>query len=489
MNLADLKTPGVYVREIPTLGSSIVGVATAIPAFIGYTEKFTLNGKNQFDGLDADAYVPLGSLRIASFKEYVDNFGGPKASETRYTVKVKDVVRKIDDGGTPKEVLDSRDITVTPGATPIQYLMYYQIQMYFANGGGPCYIVPAGSYTDGIAKPKLVSALNDVVAKLDEPTLLLFPDAVALEADLYGVYQAALLQCEELQDRFVIMDLASSGKIIKIANVDTAVEAHFRGDEGIGLNSLKYGAAYHPWLKTSFAASYEAANITIEHKRDFTDQTVDPSTTVADQAVPAASNIGANLAAVKAANAAYGQIKAVLGRERIILPPSGAMAGLYAFTDSTRGVWKAPANISVNQAIGLTVNYNNREQENLNVDADGGKSINIIRSFTGRGLIVWGGRTLDGNSNEWRYINIRRFFNYVEESVKKALSRYVFEANDANTWVTVGTAIDSFLRLQWQAGALQGAKPEQAYFVRLGLGQTMTPDDVLNGRLIIQIGM
>jgi hypothetical protein len=102
---------------------------------------------------------------------------------------------------------------------------------------------------------------------------------------------------------------------------------------------------------------------------------------------------------------------------------------------------------------------------------------------------VWGARTLDGNSNEWRYINVRRFFNMVEESCKKASERFVFEPNDRNTWVTVRGMIEIFLLLQWRAGALQGAVPEHAFFVKVGLGETMTDLDLLEGRMIVEIGM
>jgi uncharacterized protein len=481
MNLADLKTPGVYINEIPTLPSSIVGVETAIPAFIGYTEKFMLNGKNQFDG--GGTYTPKESLRISSAKEYIDNFGGPKPGEATFTVSVKDKVRKIAVADITKEVLDARSITVKTGAN-VKFLMYYQVQMYFANGGGPCYIVPAGPYSASPGKAKMLDALNEVVAKLDEPTLLIFPDGTSLSKnDLYtSVYTAALQQCEELKDRFVIMDLVPGAN-----NAQTISD--FRGDDdsaGIGTNNLKYGAAYHPWLKSNFSAVYADEDVAIEHKRDYRDETATPPTDAADQDVPGAA---ADLKALGAATALYAQIKVVVDNERLTLPPSGAMAGIYAATDNARGVWKAPANVSVSETIGLTVTYTDQEQEELNVDATGGKSINIIRSFTGRGIIVWGARTLDGNSLEWRYVNVRRFFNYVEESVKKGMTRYVFEPNDANTWVTVRATIENFLRLQWQAGALQGTKPEHAYFVRVGLGQTMTAEDVLEGRLIIQIGM
>ena len=172
-----------------------------------------------------------------------------------------------------------------------------------------------------------------------------------------------------------------------------------------------------------------------------------------------------------------------------ILPPSPAMAGIYSRIDNERGVWKAPANASVLRAKGVLVNINDLMQESLNVDVDAGKSVNAIRVFAGKGVMVWGARTLAGNDNEWRYISVRRFFNMVEESVKKSTSWVVFEPNDANTWVKVKSMIENYLTLLWRQGALAGAKPEEAFRVYVGLNQTMTFVDILEGRMIIRIEM
>jgi hypothetical protein len=171
------------------------------------------------------------------------------------------------------------------------------------------------------------------------------------------------------------------------------------------------------------------------------------------------------------------------------IPPSGAVAGIYARVDNARGVWKAPANESINSVSGPSVQISADEQSNLNVDAVAGKSINAIRSFTGKGTLVWGARTLAGNDNEWRYVSVRRFFNMVEESCKKSTEPFVFEPNDANTWVKVQGMIENFLTVLWRQGALQGAKPEHAFYVAVGLGKTMTALDILEGRMIVEIGM
>jgi phage tail sheath protein FI len=125
----------------------------------------------------------------------------------------------------------------------------------------------------------------------------------------------------------------------------------------------------------------------------------------------------------------------------------------------------------------------------MNVDVTAGKSVNAIRAFTGKGTLVWGARTLAGNDNEWRYVSVRRFFNMVEESVKKATYQFVFEPNDANTWVKVRAMIENYLTVLWRQGALAGAKPEQAFYVKVGLNITMTAQDILEGYMNVEIGM
>jgi uncharacterized protein len=185
----------------------------------------------------------------------------------------------------------------------------------------------------------------------------------------------------------------------------------------------------------------------------------------------------------------YSAILAGIQNTNTAVPPSGAVAGIFAYVDRTRGVWKAPANASISGIIGPTDTFTASELDDLNVDPNSGKSINAIRSFTGKGTLVYGARTLAGNDNEWRYVNVRRFFNFVEESCKKASEQFVFEPNDANTWVRVQAMIENFLMVLWRQGALQGVKPEHAFYVAVGLGKTMTALDILEGRMIIEIGM
>ncbi len=409
------KTPGVYLEEISKFPPSVAQVETAIPAFIGYTAKGPENEPT----------------RISSMLEYETIFGQAKPESFTFT---------INDGVVEAQV------------TPSPFKMYYAMQMYFANGGGDCYVVSVGAYS-AVDFNELKAGL-DTLEKEDEPTLIVFPDAVSLDADeAYNLYQKALDQAQAMGDRFVIVDVVGDG--------DNAVD-DLRDELDSGDN-LKYGAAYYPKLETILTYNYDAATTMVQ---------------------------GNSMESLKSTDSElYNKAKKAIEAKRVIMAPSSAMAGVYAKVDGTSGVWKAPANLGLNYVVAPTVKISHGDQEGLNVDPTAGKSINAIRSFTGKGTLVWGARTLDGNSNEWRYISVRRFFNMVEESVKKATERFVFESNTANTWIRVQTMIENFLNQQWQAGALAGSKPEEAYYVSVGLNKTMSAQDILEGRMNIEIGM
>lgn len=169
-----------------------------------------------------------------------------------------------------------------------------------------------------------------------------------------------------------------------------------------------------------------------------------------------------------------------------VLPTSGAIAGVWATNDASRGVWNAPANVGIATMVMPKLPIAGDDQDDLNVPVQG-IAINAIRTFQGRGSLIWGARTLDSLSNDWRYIQVRRTMIYVEQSVKQALDAMVFRPNTAQTWVTVVSMIESFLHGLWASGGLMGSSPAQAYNVVAGLGSTMTPDDVLNGVMRVQV--
>jgi phage tail sheath protein FI len=171
------------------------------------------------------------------------------------------------------------------------------------------------------------------------------------------------------------------------------------------------------------------------------------------------------------------------------VPPSGAIAGIIAMTDNARGVWKAPANAGLSRVVKPMKIFTEPELNALNIDVAGGKSINVIRSFQGYGTLVWGARTLSGNDMDWRYISTRRFCMMVEKSVRLALELVKTESNDGVLWQKVKSQVENFLIILWREGGLQGQKPENACFVQVGLGQSMTQADVDAGNLIVRFGL
>ncbi len=630
--MATYKTPDVYVQEISLLSPSVAEVETAIPAFIGYTKKADEFGPGDLKN------VPV---RVTSLLEYEELFGGAPP------INVDEIV------------LDENNV-VSSQTINAKFYLYDSLRLFFKNGGGKCYIVSIGSYKDTFTKAHFETGLSKLKKK-DEPTMILFPDAVLFESNaLYDLQQQALSQCSELQDRFGIFDLLES----------KASDATFDWQDGIdefrnnvGINNLKYGAAYTPWLKSnlgldihyrdvkgkitrggnvialdiltndstvqdtisdlddsladvgklegdvntlkgsesSLRAKYvtlvddfKGGPTTIKFKALFNfiydivmaidgwGGTTSPVTggslktdianmianslkasmetligydRSADSTFAAAYNLyaahtteatewadifgasappadastfpatGVDAEKMRAAepkvtlvfnqvNAAVAQLVSSsvnyestfennlynthtvyknmidkLETSMTTLPPGGAIAGIYAMVDSSRGVWKAPANVSLSSVSGITEIIDNKEQEDLNVDVVAGKSINAIRPFTGKGILVWGARTLAGNDNEWRYVSVRRFFNMVEESIKKSTYWAVFEPNDANTWIKVKSMIENYLTQKWRDGALAGSKPDEAFFVNVGLGVTMTAQDILEGRMNVEIGM
>ncbi|MCG1053457.1 phage tail sheath family protein [Mycetohabitans sp. B5] len=170
------------------------------------------------------------------------------------------------------------------------------------------------------------------------------------------------------------------------------------------------------------------------------------------------------------------------------IPVSAAVAGAYCSVDRDRGVWKAPANVQLQGKVVPKFVVSDAVQGIYNQYP---KPLNIIRCFQAGVPLVWGARTLadDSEKERWRYVPVRRLFGAAEKDIKRAMAFAVFEPNSQPTWEKVRAAIDAYLYGIWKAGGLMGTKPEEAYFVRLGLGVTMTQDDIDEGKMIVQVGM
>ena len=266
-----------------------------------------------------------------------------------------------------------------------------------------------------------------------------------------------------------------------------------------GTTGLRYGAAYTPWLraawpKTVYADSFgnvfarRGAGAGLSLTSVLTDTPASLVAAVCQANDGSREKREAEVELRRRSNIYAGIIRG-LDALALTVPPSGAVAGVYTFTDRTRGVWKAPAGVGISGVQGPVRTYTHDELAALRVHGVSGKSVNPVRFFTGRGTLVYGARTLAGNDNEYRYVNVRRLVNMLEESIEKAIEQLVREPNDANTWAQVQGMIENFLTLLWRAGALQGNKPEDAFWVAVGMGRTMTPVDVAEGRLIVQVAV
>ncbi len=565
--MAQYKTPDVYVKERSLLAPSVAEVATAIPAFIGFTQ-LTADSKGE-----SSVGKPY---RLTSLAAYEALFGGAQKEEF-----------KVEYNASTDECYISSEEQGKADGSYITFYLYQAISHYFANGGGACYAISIGGHDTVKANmtAKLYMDAIDLLEEVDEVTLLSAPESVLMDSVAhYSVQNHALQHCEKMKERFALVDVQQAAGFNRgELSVDVATA---RDQVSSG---LQYGAAYYPYVRTTMARSFNEAEVMVDYSltlqklhssyaSSFVDKngddvneygqvlddagaitgeyavvyidvggsvkvdkmgyavamTADGSVqrvvgsepygiftdddgsdylnhkgfvmsaidsndigtgnikkTIATETKPYVASL-AYLSEPKwrlASTALHAKIKVMLGKNYLVLPTSAAIAGVIAKVDASRGVWKAPANVALAKVKEPCVAIDNGEQADMNVDVIAGKSINAIRSFIGKGSLVWGARTLKGNDNEWRYISVRRLFNMIEESVQKASHFAVFEPNTPFTWLKLKTMIENYLENLWRQGALFGETPDAAFFVNVGLGQTMTEDDINNGLMHIEIGL
>jgi phage tail sheath protein FI len=469
-----LATPGVYIEEKSSFGSSVVPVKTAIPAFIGYTSKAIRGSKDLTN-------VPT---KISSLGQFEELFGG--APQTKFNIEANDSTV-----GFKLSFVDST-----------RFMLHSSMRLFYANGGADCYIVSVGNYSEKIDAAKLNDPTGSGLTTLEkylEPTIVVIPDAILLdENDCYSLQASMIQHCGyKLKNRFAILDVYRGAQERTFDEQD-AVDT-FRN--GVGANFLQWGAAYYPFLHTTVinkseidftritnldglvevlskevAQNLEADNITVPRSEGITAEINKiPETTDSD----GVNSLNSTLTVISPSlNLILAEISEMLN----LLPPSAAMAGAYTMVDSAASVAQSPANISLGSVIAPAININNDNQEDLNLPLNG-KAVNAIRTFQGKGVLVWGARTLEGNSKDYRYISVRRTMTFLEQSIKSAAEAFVFAPNNATTWSTLSATVSSFLSNQWQSGLLAGQSAEDAFVVEIGLGATMTPNDILDGIL------
>lgn len=482
-------TPGVYITEENTFPISTIAVETAVPVFIGYTEKADRDGKSI-----------LGKpTKITSLYEFITYFGG--SFRSRFSLNKA----KANDKNSFKIGTDDMVVNIMDKNTSY---FYNAIRSFYHNGGNVCYILSVKVYGDELsgtqAKSLDVSEKDffpedredvfTILEKEPEPTIVIMPDVVSLAEKATELYKLALQHCAKMQSRFGIFDVYMETEKPNVNNIEV-----FR--DGIGMMNLDYGAAYYPYLNTTVVQNDEVDYRNLDdltqlqeilvkeqlNSIELIEKVKEIMEKVKRLDPPAPEHIKTYHESLKAISPIYGKIMEEIRSKLNLLPPSGAIAGIYTSVDASRGVWKAPANISLNTVNSPAILISSQEQEQMNVDVNTGKSINVIRSFPGIGTLVWGARTLDGNSTDWKYINVKRTLIMIEQSLKLAIRNYVFEPNDTNTWVNISSMFDNFLNNLWKQGALAGAVPQQAYNVQIGLGSTMTPEDILLGILRVNV--
>ncbi len=495
-------SPGVYLEEVERGSKPIEAAGTAVAAFIGFTERRPADNRgqpqlvtswtqftNEFGGFVPGAFLPhavygyflngggvcyiqsLMSIEEGSTKPSSNGRAPAKASvplpargglgptmevqpQSGGTMTVTitdpdppgadDLFRVTLRSGTAEEVFDNLSLSRAKGARNAAEVINREsklVRIKELDSTAPLTERrPApGTYTVEQGKPEtaaLVSATSfegSLVERsglaglevIDEITMVAIPDLMAgylsgslSRDDVKAVQLAVIAHCEQMRDRFAILD--------PLPNLNAQQISDWRTKE-TNYDS-KYAALYYPWI------------------------------TVAN---PLAKRGGPAL---------------------ISVPPSGHIAGLYARVDAERGVHKAPANEILRGTVNLELQVTKGEQDILNPSG-----INCIRSFPGRGIRVWGARTLSSDE-AWRYINVRRLFCMIEESIFEGTQWVVFEPNDMDLWERVKRTVTAFLTRVWRDGALFGATPSEAFYVKCDAD--LNPPAVRDaGRLIVEVGL
>ncbi|NWF69245.1 MAG: phage tail sheath family protein [Chloroflexi bacterium] len=495
-------SPGVYVEEVDKGTKPIESVGTAVAAFVGYTERAS-------DVQNGQTVSLLGKpTLVTNWSQYVQKFGG------------------FVDG------------IYLPDA----------VYGYFANGGGRCYIVSVKTL-GGSTDPAMASPAEVTIKSADEKAvpLLTFsakeagptgnvirteikpgdaPQTFTLNISVGGEVKESF---ENLTigkgERDVASVLKTQSKLLNVKVTATKVDAKSELAPAPGIYNLVGGD-----MKKTSVTLKDYQGSTAERRGLGGLEPLDDVTMICVPDLMSSYQAGEmDLRGVQAVQQAvidycervkycfaildappglmpqqvkewrmqvnYDTTRAALyypwietadmtganGRTRTV-PPSGHIAGIYARTDETRGVHKAPANEVVRGALGLEVQVTKGEQDMLNPIG-----VNCVRPFPGRGIRVWGARTLSSDPS-WRYINVRRLFNMIEESIERGTQWVVFEPNDSNLWARVSRDISAFLKLVWRSGALFGTTPEQAFYVKCD--EETNPPEVRDvGQLIVEVGL
>ena len=542
--MSDYKTPGVYIQEKSVLSGTISAVETAIPAFIGYTEEgFPVR-------TGEDGALVLGDIiavKLQSMDEFVRSFGNAPITQCDLTPAIQlmkyylyrsmemfyrngggecyvtsvgsysDPIDKeeLQLGITKLEKYEDPTMVVIPDAIALGSV---------ADGGGDCYEVQQamvnhckemqnrvaildvwGAYEK--SEDHITNFRNNINQNL-EYSAAYYPwlNTTAFSLADVGYNNVQGSDLSRLQENLCNTDEAQGitynatavkldnknleslysliGKVQPIWIKDTT-KIEVKKDDGTGYDDKTDD------IKISFAQElFRDFPDFVEQKTAYTKASEINDITKANEVMGLIFPYNSNTNNVLTSTFSYYcDLLTDIQTQLNLLPPSAVMAGVYTYVDNTSGVGQAPANYGVSgvqSPNGPTVIITNKSQQDLNLPLNG-KALNAIRYFKGKGTLIWGARTLLGNSGDWRYVNVRRSVIMIETSIRLALDAYVFSPNTLATWIDLQTQITAFLVKQWNAGILVGSSQDQAFQVDVGIGTTMTSQDVIDGIMKISV--
>ena len=487
--------PGVYVEEIERGPKPIEGVATSTAAFLGETERGPTKPRmvtsyGEYLRLFGDVFGPDKYLPYA-VKAFFDN-GGRRAYVARIVGNLP-----AGDTGMSEATLDTFTVRANgPGTASDRIWARVDPGTMKKSDGSPVGFRLRVFYWDRPAAGVPFDPIDPVnAATLPKPYLSEDFDDLSIDPNSPSYWEkrvnngnSSLITLVAPAPVTVLPAAATAALTGGDDGAGPLTPAHYEGahadaDKRTGLDALLLDSYRDVAIVSAPGAAPDIVQKVITHCENnrYRFAVIDSPPSVAD---PSNLDPRSSLDDTKYAAFYYPWIVVSDPRSgnRIKVPPSGSVCGIYALTDNTRGVWKAPANETIAGALDLEYDVTHGAQEVLNP-----KGVNVIRRFPGRGIRVWGARTMSSDPL-WKYVNVRRLFIFLEASIYNSTQGVVFEPNDPKLWARVKQTVTLFLRSQWREGALFGDKEEEAFTVAVGR-ETMTEDDILNGRLIVEIGI
>ncbi|MFF3502318.1 phage tail sheath subtilisin-like domain-containing protein [Streptomyces sp. NPDC003247] len=504
-------SPGVYVEEVASGSRPIEGVGTSVAAFVGLAPTGPLN---------EPTLVTNWSQYVAAFGDFTDGYylahsvygffnnGGSAAYVVRVGGSAAGAAGDAGSAGTPAAVSGAPARAALPAAEPAQ-LGTFTVTATAPGQNGPLSVEVADAEGEGPAE-----RFKLIVKDGDKPVETF--DVTAKK----GNRSYVVTQVKERSKLITVAEAAPSAQLVRPENqtvalaapavgspaapaageepAQTAGPAQYLGDSAdrTGFGGLEAVDEISMVAVPDLMAAYQRGAIDLEAVKAVQLGLIAHCELMGDRVAIIDPPPGLNARQIRVwrqETAGYDSKYAALyypwiksfdpatGQSRLV-PPSGHVAGIWARNDSERGVHKAPANEVVRGAVDLELQITRGEQDLLNPIG-----VNCIRAFPGRGIRVWGARTLSSDP-AWRYLNVRRYFNYLEESILIGTQWVVFEPNDHALWARIRRNVSAFLVNEWRAGALFGAKPEDAYYVKCD-EETNPPESVDVGRVVCEIGI